>query len=102
MRLQDIGCICCSLEGIKNVPADMHHIVDKGYRRLSGGDKATLPLCPWHHRGDPPPGFSEDTAIHHAGPSLKLHKRKFIQRYGTERELLVEVDRRIEELEKAA
>jgi hypothetical protein len=102
MRLQDIGCICCLMEGLPPTPADMHHIVDKGYRKHSGGDKATIPLCPWHHRGDPPSGFSIDTAPSSFGPSLARHKRKFVQRYGTERELLAEVDRRIEELEKAA
>jgi hypothetical protein len=102
MRLQDMGCICCAMERLPVEPADMHHIVDKGYRKHSGGNKATLPLCPWHHRGQPRDGFSEDTAKLAYGPSLKLHKRQFIQRYGTERELLAEVDRRIESMEKAA
>jgi len=46
--------------------------------------------------------FSVDTALGYAGPSLALHKKRFIRRYGTERELLAEVDRRIEELERAA
>ena len=102
MRLQDIGCICCAKEGYPDVPVDVHHLVDKGYREHSGGDTATLPLCPWHHRGVPPSGFSIDTALSYAGPSLALHKKRFIRRYGTERELLAEVDRRIEELERAA
>lgn len=102
MRLQDIGCICCLKEGFNDVPVDVHHIVDKGYRKHSGGDYATLPLCPWHHRGIPPSGFSEDTAVFAAGPSLALHKRRFKQTYGTERELLAEVERRIKDLENAA
>lgn len=101
-RLQDLGCICCLKEGFGYVPPDIHHIVDKGYRRLSGGHLATIPLCPYHHRGVPPSGFSIDTALGYAGPSLALHKKRFIRRYGTERELLAEVDRRIEELERAA
>jgi hypothetical protein len=102
MRLQDIGCICCLKEGFLHVPVDVHHIVDKGYREHSGGHRSTLPLCPWHHRGVPPSGLSEDTALFAAGPSLALHKRRWIETYGTERELLAEVDRRIEELERAA
>jgi hypothetical protein len=59
-------------------------------------------LCPWHHRGVPPAGFSEDTAHFYAGPSLALNKKRFIQQYGTERKLLAEVNRRIQELEDAA
>lgn len=87
-RFQDIGCLCCAMEGYLDVPVDAHHIVDKGYRALSGGDDATLPICPWHHRGVPPSGFSEDTAEGYAGPSLALRKKRFKERYGTERELL--------------
>lgn len=102
MRLQDVGCICCLKEGYKGVPVDVHHLVDKGNRRASGGHSATLPLCPWHHRGIPPSGFTEDTAVSFAGPSLALHKKRFIRTYGTERELLAEVDARIAELEKVA
>ncbi len=102
MRLQDIGCICCLKEGLKDVPVDVHHIVDKGYREHSGGHSATLPLCPWHHRGVPPSGFTEDTAVFAAGPSLALHKRRFIRTYGTERELLAEVDKRIAQIEQVA
>lgn len=98
MRLQDIGCICCLKEGLKDVPVDVHHIVDKGYREHS----ATLPLCPWHHRGVPPSGFTEDTAVFAAGPSLALHKKRFIRTYGTERELLAEVDKRIASMETVA
>lgn len=102
MRLQDIGCICCRKEGFRDVPVDVHHLVDKGYREHSGGDNATLPLCPWHHRGVPPSGLSQDTALLAAGPSLALHKKRFIREYGTERELLAEVERLIHELENAA
>lgn len=102
MRLQDIGCICCFKEGFPGVPVDAHHLVDKGYREHSGGNAATLPLCPWHHRGVPPSGLSESAALFTAGPSLALHKRRFIQTYGTERELLAEVDEEIERLERIA
>jgi hypothetical protein len=99
--LQRIGCIACLMDGQPGEPADMHHIVDKGYRRLSGGDKATIPLCPWHHRGLPPSGFSEASARESFGPSLALHKRGFVARYGTERELLARVDVRLAKLEAA-
>lgn len=100
--LQKIGCICCYINGINGVPADVHHIVDKGYRAHSGGDAATLPLCPWHHRGVPPSGMSEDTSLLYAGPSLALHKKRFVREFGTERELLAKVNGLLEELERAA
>jgi hypothetical protein len=102
MRLQDAGCICCAKEGFKDVPVDVHHLVDNGYRKHSGGDKATLPLCPWHHRGVPPGGLSAAEAEKRAGPSMARNKKRFIQRYGTERELLAETNQRIEELERIA
>lgn len=102
LRLQELGCICCHIEGLGYVPAEIDHIVDKGYRRLSGGHAATIPLCPYHHRGVPPSGFSEDTARGYAGPSKRLHRKLFIKTYGTDRELLAVVNKRIEALEKAA
>jgi hypothetical protein len=94
-RLQKLGCICCLIEGLGYVPPDIHHLVDNGYRELSGGDTATIPLDPWHHRGQPPSGMSVEDALFHAGPSLALHKKRFLSTYGNERELLAEVDRRI-------
>lgn len=89
MQLQDIGCIACLKEGLEPTPADMHHLVDKGNREASGGDAATLPLCPWHHRGVPPNDLTADEALYHMGPSLDRHKRLFLKFYGTERDLLV-------------
>jgi hypothetical protein len=95
MRLQDIGCIACLKEGLPIEPADMHHVVDKGTRAHSGGDAATVPLCPWHHRGDPRDGESVDEALYRRGPSLDRHKRLFVKIYGTERELLAEANEMI-------
>ena len=55
----------------------MHHIV-QGNRRL--GHLFTLPLCPPHHQGDG-----------RAVPSVHFTKRTFVQRYGSELELLAEL-----------
>lgn len=96
MRLQDIGCICCRIEG---QPSDVHHLVDRGSRAASGGDYATVPLCEWHHRGVPRNGLRPSEALFHFGPSLALQKRLFIRTYGTERELLAKVEQKIAELE---
>ena len=86
--LQDLGCICCLLECVGWMAPDIHHIVDKGYREHSGGDMATLPLCPWHHRGLTPEGMTTAYAIQRLGPSLKLDKKQFNRTYGGERRLL--------------
>jgi hypothetical protein len=90
--LQDLGCICCLVEGLGHVAPDIHHIVDNGYRRLSGGHKSTIPLCPFHHRAVPPNGMTAAEAEACMGPSMKLNKKKFIEKYGTERSLLTSVD----------
>jgi hypothetical protein len=102
MRLQDIGCICCLQDGYPHVPVDVHHLVDNGYRKHSGGHDSTLPLCPYHHRGVITNGLSESETLFRIGPSLALHKKRFLETYGTERELLAEVDMLIDAMERAA
>jgi hypothetical protein len=69
-------------------PCEIHHIVDKGYREHSGGDMATIGLCPWHHRGVKNDGMTTELMVEWFGPSLALHKRRFVERFGSERELL--------------
>lgn len=94
-RLQRIGCVACRKNG-RYSQVDVHHLVDKGTRKHSGGNKATLPLCPWHHRGVPVDGYLCGSMCLLYGPSLALQKREFKRRFGTERELLAEVDALIE------
>lgn len=93
--LQDLGCICCLLECVGYQPPDIHHIVDKGYREHSGGDMATIPLCPFHHRGVVPDGMTTADAIYRLGPSLALNKKLFNATYGGERHLLEHVNAQI-------
>lgn len=94
--LKELGCICCwNYLGIK-VAAEIHHLVDKGTRKHSGGHEATLPLCEYHHRGVPFKGCSKDEMEHHYGPSLALRKRAFIEQFGTERQLLETVNAMLE------
>jgi hypothetical protein len=49
-RVARVGCILCrSAFGVKDSPAEIHHI------RRFGGKRATspvIPLCPEHHRGN--------------------------------------------------
>lgn len=80
------------MEGYLDVPVDVHHLVDKGTRKHSGGHWSTLPLCPWHHRGIITDERSQREIEAKHGPSLKHSKKAFIERYGTERHLLGIVD----------
>lgn len=99
-------CIACEIEAdisrqrneiVQAQPSrtEAHHMVDKGTREHSGGHMATLPLCGWHHRGEPvyPLGKREMCKLH--GPSLKESKKDFVANYGTERSLLAIIDQRL-------
>lgn len=75
-RAADYGCIACRKDG-HSTPAAIHHITS-GYRRM--GHLFTLPLCPAHHQGDG-----------REVPSVHFAKRSFVARYGSELELLAEL-----------
>ena len=83
--LQQIGCVACLLDGQPETPPDIHHLVE-GRKRL--GNDYTIPLCAWHHRAVPADGLSVSQTEQIMGPSLAVSKRRFVERYGTERELL--------------
>lgn len=85
--LRNLGCIACRLDGFPGIPAEIHHITDCG-RRM--GHQYSIPLCVWQHRG-----VAESIYDHFKGPSLALSKRDFVERYGTELELLAKVNRMI-------
>jgi hypothetical protein len=75
---------------------EAHHLTDRGYRIHSGGHMATLPLEAWHHRGICIEYLTarEMTALY--GPSLARSKRNFQATYGTERELLAQINRQLQ------
>lgn len=75
-RVADFGCVACRKDGHQS-PASVHHIC-QGMRRL--GHLFTIPLCYAHHQGDG-----------RQVPSVHFTKRQFVQRYGSELELLAEV-----------
>lgn len=79
-KLHELGCICCKKLGFWQFP-EIHHIVE-GMRRL--GHDWTLPLCKMHHRDR---GLSDFW-----GPSIADGSKAFAKRWGTQRELLREVN----------
>lgn len=96
--LQEIGCICCRACNIEREPADIHHIIDGG-RRM--GHQYTLPLCPYHHRGQPKEGLTQKQMDKFLGPSLALNKRKFDEVFGGELTLLEYVDKMLAKIEES-
>ena len=91
--IHSLPCICCKLEGVDQpFRTEAHHIVDKGYRKHSGGDESRLPLCAWHHRGVCLDYKTGSEMLFEYGPSLALNKKLFVATYGTERELLARLE----------
>ena len=86
-KLQSFGCCACRKRGYWRA-TEIHHLVDKGTRKLSGGHDAVIPLCAWHHRGIPDTGVRTAVMRDVLGPSMALEKRAFVEEFGTERELL--------------
>lgn len=84
-----LPCLACVQQGVPQPsPTQAHHLVDKGYRKHSGGHQATIPLCAWHHVGEP---VMDETATDMKvlfGPSMFHHGKLFTKVYGTQRELL--------------
>ena len=79
--LHRIGCICCRKAGSGYRAPDIHHVLSGG-RRI--GHHATLPLCPEHHR------IPSTGAV--VGPSLADGSRVFAAKWGSQQQLLDEVD----------
>lgn len=72
--------------------AECHHITSGG-RRISNFH--VLPLCAFHHRNVLMPGFglkNTTEAIAMFGPSLETSKRDFVERFGSEMDLLKETN----------
>lgn len=76
----ELGCIACKKLGHEGTPAEIHHIrsgVGKGQR---ASHYETIPLCPHHHR----------TGGH--GEAIHAGAKTWQERFGTEHELLAEVN----------
>ena len=97
--VSQLWCLSCAMTGWDGVLATVHHVVESR-KRL--GDIFVVPLCEWHHLGNPPEGLTIDDAAARWGPSLHHQHRLFQQEYAPERELVMLTDhllRRKKELE---
>lgn len=100
-KLQGIGCICCGMRG-RSSQADIHHLNENGHAgQARRGDRYTIPLCPWHHRGVPLSGLDRRRTEVLCGPSLALSPRLFRETFGSDDDLLAATDARIGALEAA-
>lgn len=91
--LKDYGCVACWMEVGEWAAPEIHHLTDGG-RRL--GHRYTIPLCPWHHRGESATMVRASYARQLWGPSLARHPREFAERYGSENVLWQRVTMDIE------
>jgi hypothetical protein len=77
-KVASFGCIACWLSGYPGVQAEIHHPRAGAGMGRKASHLDAIPLCPTHHRG----------IQHPVHPSIHLDKRKFIEAFGTERDLL--------------
>lgn len=98
--LRALGCIACRIERRIDDdcgPIEIHHLVDKGYRKHSGGNQATIPLGRWHHQGIPWIDITVTYMRAIYGPSKRLEGKEFTKVYGTDRDLLARVNELLKE-----
>lgn len=76
--IHSIGCIACIVQGTPGTPSETHHFRDGQGSGQRSDHQESIPLCPAHHRG----------TDHPRTPSIHMAKRAFIERFGTEQELL--------------
>jgi len=75
-RVALMPCLACCAMGVPDTPAELHHPLTPGKRRIHAD--AVVPLCPTHHRA----GKSDGEYVgRHNGA------RAFAARYGTDAEM---------------
>lgn len=76
--ITDLGCIACLVQGTPGTPGEVHHIRAGVGRGQRSDHKESICLCPPHHRG----------TDHPRTPSIHMARRAFIEKFGTEQELM--------------
>lgn len=102
-RLKELGCIACWMDGLPGIGADIHHLNlggKAGQKRR--GDRETIPLCPWHHRGVRLDEMTKIKMTIQYGPSLALESRLFRNVYGADDDVLAKVNDLIRQADELA
>ncbi len=97
--LKELGCIACRKESTNYLwcgPVEVHHLnFDGKAGQKRRGHDYTIPLGKYHHQGIRLSTHSAQDMQLVFGPSLKLKSKAFRERYGTDDELLAEVNKLI-------
>lgn len=93
-RIKAFDCVACTITRVFRTATgvEVHHLLSGNKRR---GHLFTIPLCPWHHRGDAG-GWGVKWMEANMGPSLARTSRKFRAVYGTDDELLERTNKLLE------
>jgi hypothetical protein len=99
-HVRALPCIACQIEGIQQpAPTEEHHLNlggKAGQKRR--GDDYSIPLCAWHHRGDPAKGMTADLTTYTYGPSLARSSKLFRFTYGSDDQLLALTNLKLKEV----
>lgn len=85
-KVANLGCIVCANNGYPDSPAEIHHIRDGSGVSQRASSYEVIPLCYVHHRG----AAGGEVGFHHS-------PGEFIERYGSERTLLAQVEQILED-----
>jgi hypothetical protein len=81
-----LPCMACASDWMPHLSlVEVHHVLSGNRRR---GHLFVIPLCAWHHRGEPIDGWRASDMERTFGPSLARSSKRFHTRYGTDNELL--------------
>jgi hypothetical protein len=96
--IRAMHCIACFQEGQEQPnPTEEHHLNlggKAGQKRR--GDDYSVPLCQWHHRAVMVHGHTAADMDALYGPSLARTSRAFREAYGTDDELLLAINNKLD------
>ena len=84
-KVRSLGCIVCRNQGMLRVPCEIHHVIGK---TKPNAHYMVLPLCFEHHRM----GSDKEPISRHP------YKKRFEAAYGTEQQLLAQINTLLGEL----
>jgi hypothetical protein len=97
--LKAMGCVACLIMRITPCGNEIHHLNSFGHAGMERrGDRYTISLGAWHHRGEPPEGMTATQAEAKYGPSLARSSKRFREKFGSDDELLSQTDERLAQL----
>lgn len=81
--IREVGCVACWMDGRGRMPAEVHHLTLGGRHGAPQlGHDRVVGLCTWHHRGNPPDGYTYTRALEVFGPSFGRQPNAFRLHYG--------------------